>query len=541
MFMVKRVRGPGGLMLLVAAMCGRAGAQSAVNVRVDVDKPINVMTVQAMGAYTDLYDANATKPVVAGYLHAAGMYTVQYPGGFSNGGDGTYADLYHWSTASASKYMNVSPQPEFFLPSETNVAHMAQFLDKLGTAVVTVNYGSNEAGTGGGEPASAAALVAYLNGDAASTQVIGKDSTGVDWKTVGYWATLRSDSPLATDDGMNKLRAGHPKPLGIKLWQIGSEVYNNGYYGGDHKGEEDLHAPYPANQSENEKRRKNPNLAPGFYGARVVEFAKAMKAVDPSVWLGATLNTAPIDSAWGPEWNGDVLKAACGSIDFEALVWRADARVSVDPYNVVDEPAMLRKPAEDLAKILPEIIYENKKFCPAGHAPRVAFTQMAPIHWAKVEHPMMYGLFAADAFALLAESGIINSDWVDLHDSSFLGDKPAPGYYGTQMLHIVAPHPGDTFVTTSASAGTLAVHAAKRTDGALGLVLINKDASTASTVKVSVEGGTFATQGTRFDYGPEQFKAGSGAAKAPIKVDGMSFSVTVPAYSIVDIVLPKAQ
>jgi hypothetical protein len=101
--MVKRVCGPGGWTLLVAAMCGAAAAQSAVNVRVDVDKPINVMTVQAMGAYTSLYDAAATKPVVAGYLHAAGMYTVQYPGGFSNGGDGTYADLYHWSTASGSK------------------------------------------------------------------------------------------------------------------------------------------------------------------------------------------------------------------------------------------------------------------------------------------------------------------------------------------------------------------------------------------------------------------------------------------------------
>jgi hypothetical protein len=109
------------------------------------------------------------------------------------------------------------------------------------------------------------------------------------------------------------------------------------------------------------------------------------------------------------------------------------------------------------------------------------------------------------------------------------------------MLHIAAFHPGDAFVTTSSSAESLAVHATKRTDGALGLVLINKDASSPATVKVSVNGGTFATQGTRFDYGPEQLKAEGGVAKAPVKVEGMSFVVTVPAYSITDIVLPKAQ
>jgi hypothetical protein len=529
--------GPG--ISLAGALCLNAAlavAQTAVNVRVSVDKPLNVMTVETMGVYTDLYDAGATKPLVAATLRAAGIYTVQYPGGY-----GSYADLYHWSTGSGTKYMNVSPAPERFYPSETNMAHLAAFLDKLGTAVMTVNYGSNLDGTGGGEPAEAAAWVAYANADPSSFVVIGKDSTGHDWKTAGYWATLRSQPPLATDDGLNSLRANHPKPLAIKLWQVGSEVYNNGYYGGDHKSEEDLHAPYPASEKENEKRRKNPNLSPAFYGQRVVEFARAMKAVDPTIWVGATLNLSPIDSSWGPDWNENVLKAACASIDFEAMVWRPDSRISVDPYNVVDEAGMLRKPEEDLAKILPDVLYHDKKFCPAGHAPRLAFTQMAPIHWAKVNNPMMYALFAADVYGLLAESGIVNSDWVELHDPSFLSaeNQPAPGFYGMQMLHVAAFRPGDEFVTASSSVATLAVHATHRSDGAFGLVLVNKDSANAANVKVTLGGGTFALQGTRFDYGPDQLKAGTGVAKSPVKVDGPVFSVNVPAYSIVDIVLPK--
>jgi hypothetical protein len=531
----------GGLFLLCTSALA-CSAQTAVTVHIDADKPINVMTTEAMGVYTDLYDSGTVKPVVAQYLHAAGMYTIQYPGGTNNSGVPTYPDLYHWSTGGGSKYMNVNPQPEFFYPSESGVASIANFLDKLGTAVITVNYGSNLAGTGGGEPNDAAALVAYMNGDPASTQVIGKDSTGHDWKTVGYWAGLRAAAPLATDDGLNLLRANHPKPLKIQLWQIGSAVYNNGYYGSEHSGEEDLHAPYPATEKENEKRKGNPNLSPAYYGERVVEFSKAMKAVDPSIWISATLVLGPDDYHWAPDWNRDVLKAACAAIDFESLTWVADARISVDPYNVMDEPATLQLPEKQLGPIFSEVIYNNKKFCPAGRSPRVAFTQMAPIRWAKVNNHMVYGLFAADAFALLAESGVINSDWLELHDPNFLtgSNTPGPGYYGAQMLHIVAFHPGDQFVTTTSSSETLSVHATHRTDGALGVLLVNKDSSTPAAVKISVGGGSFATQGTRFDYGQDNLKVLSPVTRTPIKVDSMTFTVTVAPYTITDIVLPKA-
>jgi hypothetical protein len=168
---------------------------------------------------------------------------------------------------------------------------------------------------------------------------------------------------------------------------------------------------------------------------------------------------------------------------------------------------------------------------------------MAPTEWETIEHPIVDALFAADAFALLVESGTINSDWMELHLPSFLNadNKPGPGYYGTQMLHIVAFRPGDKFLAVASNKSTLAAHATLRTDGSLGILLINKDAKNAVDVKIKVDGGSFASTGLRFDYGVETLKAGGQVAKTAIKDIGAAFTVSVPAYSLTDIVIPKAQ
>ena len=57
--------------------------------------------------------------------------------------------------------------------------------------------------------------VAYANGKTSSKQELGKDSKGNDWKTVGYWASLRASSPLPTDDGFNHLRISHLDPIAV--------------------------------------------------------------------------------------------------------------------------------------------------------------------------------------------------------------------------------------------------------------------------------------------------------------------------------------
>ena len=156
-------------------------------------------------------------------LQNSGITTLRYPGG-------AYADNYHWSTYKPTKSQGTD-QVGHYAPNN-DFGHFARLLDKVGTAVVTVNYGSNLDGTAGGTPEEAAAWVAYAMGDPANTKTIGKDASGRDWQTVGYWAGLRASQPLATDDGVNFLRIAHPTPVLIKYWEVGNEVYKNGYYVG---------------------------------------------------------------------------------------------------------------------------------------------------------------------------------------------------------------------------------------------------------------------------------------------------------------------
>jgi hypothetical protein len=533
-------------------------AQVKVSVTVDETKTVNLLTRSTIGAYAQITDANWTNQQVYSLLRVAGIAAIRYPGG----GDGQ-ADLYHWSTNHAIKWGNSNPPRVATYPPANDFGHFGLFADQLGTAILTVNYGSNLAGTGGGEPLEAAAWVAYANGDPASAAVLGKDSTGNDWKTVGFWAAMRASQPLASDDGYNFLRIGHPQPLGMKLWEIGNEVYNNGWFGGDHATETDLHAPYPASQKENDQRRKNPNLSPEYYGARLKEFSKAMKAVDPGIQIGGSLtipvnvsvsiprdeasgalSTAPVDDyRWSDGWNDGVLKTGCQDLDFVSLHWYPGTKTLPPDWKELDEAVLLSTPEDQLQKIVTELLYLYKKDCPAGHVPKIAFTEIAPTTWAKLERPLAGALFAADAYALLAEMGTVNIDWFQLHGSSLLADdnKPLPSYYGLQMLHIVAFEPGDLFVLATSSNPSVAAYATRRRNGLYGLMLINKDPKTAAEVKVTLNGAQPASSGLRFEYGPQQSKDNAPLQRTPADGLDKNFTVTVPAYSIVDVLVPKAQ
>jgi len=131
--------------------------------------------------------------------------------------------------------------------------------------------------------------------------------------------------------------------------------------------------------------------------------------------------------------------------------------------------------------------------------------------------------------------------WARFLDSN---DKPQPAYYGIKMLHEIA-RPGDVFVAAKSEADPanvpLTVHAVKRRDGGLGLLLINKDLVHSIIATVSVSNYSFATKGTRYDYGKLTIEAGKDITETPIEGLGPTFNVEVPRYGITAIVIPKAQ
>ena len=124
---------------------------------------------------------------------------------------------------------------------------------------------------------------------------------------------------MPTDDGNNFLRISHPAPIGIKYWEIGNEIYGNGYYHGNCGWEADMRVPVPARHGGTTctGRKDNAALSPPVYGMAVKQYAAAMKAVDPTIKIGAVL----IGNNEYPDWNAKVLAAACPSFDIAILHW----------------------------------------------------------------------------------------------------------------------------------------------------------------------------------------------------------------------------
>ncbi len=563
--------GPLALLLglvLVAAAPGYA--QLKTKVTVDPSQTKAMVYTTSFGIAAERWDNNAYNPETIKLLQDAGITTLRFPG---NGGIDA---LYHWSTGTITNPYTNDRAPAF--PREKMFPAVAPVTDTLGTAIVSVNYGSNQDGSGGGEPAEAAAWVAYANGDPASTQVIGKDSKGNDWKTVGFWASLRAASPLDKDDGYNHLRIGHPQSFGIMLWTVGNEPWGNGFYGqartigsdADNTGkygqsappEPDLHAGKVSDSKDWGRHQGNALASPATYGAAVVDYAKAMKAVDPKVLIGAFVIQPPYandSNQWGRNWNAGLLKAACASMDFSAATFWEGKGAPPNWVDNVDEEDLLltardqmdpnrHYPNEDGLQhdynlLGRDLVEKYKKFCPSGHLPPLVITSLGVSSWLPAKNPAAPALYAADVIARLLETGAYTVVWSPIHalSPSFLDNdnKPQPAYYGIKMLHQVAGI-GDVFVAANSPVDTLTIHAVKKRDGGFGLLLINKNLIQSFAVTVSVTGYNYATKGTRYDYGKLTLDAGKNITETPIENLGPTFTVEVPRYGMTAIVVPKA-
>jgi hypothetical protein len=548
-------------------------AQLKTKVTVEPAQQKALLYTTSLGVAADRWDFNAYDAATIRLLQGAGITNLKVPG--NNGID----SLYHWSTGTITNPYTDDRAPAF--PREKTFPAVVSVIDQLGTAIVSANYGTNLNGTGGGEPAEAAAWVAYANGSPSNTQAIGKDSVGNDWRTVGFWATLRASKPLAADDGYNHLRIGHPDPIGIMLWTVGNEPWWNGFYGqarsvgsdADNTGkygespspEADLRAGKVPNSKEWVRHQHNAGVGPAVYGAAVVQYAKAMKAVDPQILVGAFVIQPPYASdadQFGKNWNAEVLKAACASMDFSAATfWEGNTQpTTTDTMDEEDLITLARDPMDptrhfpggnrlhyDFSQLAHDLVEKYKKFCPSNHQPPLAITNFGFQEWVHYKNPAAAALFSADALPMLLEMGAYTVVWAPIHapvhalSPSFLdsNDQPQPAYYGIELVHKVAL-PGDAFVTATSGLDTLAVHAVKRRDGGLGLLLINKDLVHSINATVSVSGWSYASKGTRYDYGKLTIDAGKQITETPIENLGPTFTVEVPRYGITAIVIPKA-
>ncbi len=177
---------------------------------------------------------------------------IRWPGG-------CFSDGYHWKDGIGPREQRTPKRNKAWAhlgpkigPRDDN--HFGSdeymlFLTEVGAEpYININFGS-------GTPEEAAQWVEYMNGDP------------------------------STEYGALRAKNGHPAPYGIKIWGIANEIYGQHEIGYCATGEE--------------------------YAHRYMEFAKAMRAVDPSIKLVAV----GTDSTY-PEWNKQFLRIAADYTDY---------------------------------------------------------------------------------------------------------------------------------------------------------------------------------------------------------------------------------
>ncbi|MFJ9026484.1 LPXTG cell wall anchor domain-containing protein [Streptomyces sp. NPDC102259] len=333
------------------------------------------------------------------------------------------------------------------------------------------------------------------------------------------------------------------KGYGVKYWEIGNEVYGNGHYSDGKGWEIDNHA----------------DKSPTAYAKNLVAYAKAMKAVDPKVKIGAVLTTpsgwpdsikAPGDSA---DWNHTVLSIAGSSIDFAIVHWYPGGTTTADLLNT---PSRIAGVTSTLRSLI--TTYAGSHAASVEIAVTETDAAFSPALTSQAA-----ALFAPDTYMTWFEQGATHVDWWNLHngtseapttvngqtdyqDGGMLSagtcaggkceparDTPFPTYWGIRSLTALA-QPGDTMVKSSSGKSSVAVHAVRSSNGGLNVMLINKSPQNAAQVSLSYAGFTPAAGAvTTVSY------AKGGTALTTAK-RGTAVAQTLPPYSITTLQLKSA-
>ncbi|WP_410673829.1 cellulose binding domain-containing protein [Amycolatopsis sp. cmx-4-68] len=461
------------VLAAVVPAAGTAGAATTPGATVTVNARAGLATVPdtALGVNHAVWDSQLGTDTVADLLGGAGVRTMRYPGG-------SYGDIYHWKDNTA---------PGGYVAPGTDFDTFMGGVRRAGAQpIIIANYGT-------GTPQEAADWVRYAN------------------VTKGY---------------------------GVKYWEIGNELYGNGHYG--------------ANWEADNHEDKSPTA----YANGVVAYADAMKAVDPGVKIGAVLTTPAnwpdgiVGSGDTATWNQTVLSIAGPHIDFVILHWYPSASTAAEALSRPEQVSDMTYLARD----------QITRYAGAGSGRiGIALTEMnSPVGL----NTQPGALFAADAYSALLENGVFTVDWWDVHnggtalstvagqpdygDSGLLSsatcldggcepalNTPFAPYYGLKMLSTFA-RPGDQFVRAGADDPLVAAHAARRPNGDLAVLLVNKDPDNARVVTLDYAGYTPAAAA------PQVFTFTNGATSITSAASGSATSQTLPPYSLTTLVLHPA-
>jgi hypothetical protein len=321
------------------------------------------------------------------------------------------------------------------------------------------------------------------------------------------------------------------KRYGVKYWELGNEVSGDGTYG---------------SAWEHEEKPKGATT----YANNIADYITQMKAVDPSIKVGAVLNTPGswpdglVATQYGDtaDWNTTVLKKDGPKLDF----------VIIHYYPTSHSEADLLTQYTNIASLISHARTEIDQYA-GSNAPNIQI--MITETDSSYEYDSVpAALYAADSYMTFLQNGVANIDWWDLHNgpestTSTLPDglteygdggllsaggcnggacepaanTPFPAYYGLQAVGGFAT-PGAEMVGTTTSDSTVSTYAVKTATG-LNLMLVNHSAQTSEPVSISYSGFNASSVTSA-----QQF---SDATKKLQQISGVNASaLTLPAYSI---------
>jgi len=500
-------------LLACWALLWRQTALGQVTVNIDASNVLAVMPDIGIGLHTSVYANNFTQPTLPAEIAAGGIQMLRYPGG-------SYSDLYHWTSHVATNGYAASG------------SHFGNFVTRLmegsgAQGMVTINYGSSHQYTRGGQPQEAAAWVAYANGDASlygtpEDIVIGVDGEGNDWRSVGYWARLRSLTAAEnTDNQYDRLAVNRDDPIGIQYWEIGNEINGNGYYSdfdANWNWEVDLHGGGAPDGN-------NPLLSPTAYGNNFNEYAAAMKAVDPTIKVGAVL-TGPggVGDVADPSrnWDRNVLLTAGANMDFGILHYYV---------NNGSSTSTVLNATDDLPEFFDTVRNRINTYAGPGAADEIELHMTEFGYFGTVSSPAIDGVFAANTYATALADGVKSVHWLELSKNSYLGDAaPVRGgaYHGIKIFSEIA-EAGAEFVQATSSSGNIEVHATALPDGDMGILIANLNSSGTANIDFTISNIDLDASGAGWLYGVNQTVP---LVSALTLDSGNNFSVSVPFRSI---------
>ncbi len=497
--LTSRVAIPSGLLLLLGLTFPAAARAQSANLSVDATQTIRAVDERVFGANATMWDAGFNTPQTIALLTAAGTRVLRYPGG-------SLSDEYHWRTnTTGTNTWTWATGFDAFANVATNLN---------ARVFITVNYGT-------GTPQEAADWVTYSN------------------VTKGY---------------------------GFKYWEIGNECY--GTWETDNQAV--AHDPYT-------------------YATRARDYIAAMKAVDPTIKVGVVVTTGEdsyanntshpatnlsngrVHNGWTP-----VLLATLRSLgvtpDF-LIYHRYEQAPGAESDEVLLQSARTwTNDAADLRQQLTDYLGA------AGANVELVVTENNSVYAnpGKQTTGLVNGLFMADAVGNLLQTEFNALVWWDVRNgqentnnnsatlygwraygdygvlstpSSFGSSTyydPYPTYYVMKLLSHFA-RGGDTIVRATSNNTLLAAFAAKRGDGSLSLLVINKSRTSAISASIALTGFTPQATATTYSYGIPQDDAahtGSGSpdiATSSLSNAGSAFAVSCAPYSATTLsLLPSA-